>query len=132
MNHLRRAFLWTPHACSPMPLDPWQEQRHLGQHQMTVFLIGKHLVCKNKEAGIEFGRVPNPLGVHITVTSRLGRKNQSHHNCIHFSGYLVCMAEIVGLFVPYLLIWTDQPAWPPSFLGNIPLRSSMQNKPLED
>ena len=82
--NLRRAFLWTPHACFPVPWVPWQEQRHLGHHQMTVFLIGKCLVCKKKEAGVEFGRVTNPLGVYITLTSHLGEKNQSHHDCIHF------------------------------------------------
>lgn len=49
---------------------------------MAVFLIGKHLVCKNKEAGIEFERVPNPLG--ITITSYLGRKKKIKVTIIAF------------------------------------------------
>lgn len=71
-----------------------------GLHQTAAFLIFKCLVCKNKEAGVEFGRVPVSSGntYHPRFTS--WENSKSHHNCIHLSSQAVCMDEVLGLFLP--------------------------------
>lgn len=115
-------------SCALGPLPGTQ-----GPHQTAAFLICKCLIFKNNEAEVEFTRFSKSSVSTYHPHLTFWESNKNHHNYIHLSGQLVGMAEILGLFLlPFLLIWTDQPAWLPCSLGNIPLGSNMQDNPLED
>lgn len=102
VNHLRRAFLWMPPCLHSCALGPLAGTETLGPTPNGCFSNWQTPGLQEQGSWNRIWKSPKSPGDHRHLTSWEEKKNQSHHNCVHFSGYLVFVAEIVGLFMPYL------------------------------